>query len=56
MQTNNLKIYPMSYRYTMNGFNLAVDNKVLPLTYRYKQRGFNNVNIVNDTEIKNRKK
>lgn len=55
MQTNNLKIYPMSYRYTMNGFNLAVDNKVLPLTYRYKQRGFNHVNIDN-TEIKNRKK
>lgn len=55
MQINNLKIYPMSYRYTMRDFNLAVDKKILPLTYRYKQRGFNHVNIDN-TEIKNRKK
>lgn len=56
MQTNNLKIYPMSYRYTMRGFNLVVDEKVLPLTYRYRQREFNTINIANDTETKNRKK
>ena len=48
-QVGNIKIFPISYRYSLKGFKtVSFDMDVsLPLSYRYNLRGFDKVELPN---------
>ena len=46
---SNIKIYPLSYRYNLKGFNIVTFNTNISvsLSYRYNLRGFDKVELPN---------
>ena len=46
---NNIKIYPISYRYNLRGFKTVTFNTNIsvPLSHRYNLRGFDKVELPN---------